>query len=368
MIPIRSAARAFVLAAALALPGTAGAQSLLDRPPNLTGGWVGNPGTLYFNFLHRFTSSDAPVRKVSNVPTFTVAAGLPLRTMVGLHYATNSSLAPAFPNEWEFWARHALLQQDGGAPVDLAGQVAYNNAARGVDGEVTLARRMGNLRLVTAGRVLSDPLEEGETRFAVAGGGTIRISRYFALAGDVATLVDRAAGEKLAWSAGLHLAIPLTPHTLSLQASNTNAYTLQGMSRGEETVRYGFEFTIPLTLSRWFGPGAGGGHGAAVPPPPGAPAATPTADAAAAQAAGTLQQAGMRNMAFAPARIEITAGTTVQWTNNDPLAHSVTANDRSFDSGLIQPGQSWAHTFTAPGTYDFSCTPHPFMKGVVIVR
>jgi plastocyanin len=368
LIPIRSAARAFVLAAALALPGTAGAQSLLDRPPNLTGGWVGNPGTLYFNFLHRFTSSDAPVRKVSNVPTFTIAAGLPLRTMVGLHYATNSALAPAFPNEWEFWARHALFQQDAGAPVDLAGQVAYNNAARGVDGEVTLARRLGNLRLVTAGRVLSDPLEEGETRFAVAAGGTVRISRYFALAGDVATLVDRADGEELAWSAGLHLAIPLTPHTLSLQASNTNAYTLQGMSRGEETVRYGFEFTIPLTLSRWFGPGAGGGHGAAVPPPPGVPAATPSADVAAAQAAGTLQQAGMRNMAYAPARIEIAAGTTVQWTNNDPLPHTVTANDRGFDSGLIQPGQSWAHTFTAPGTYDFSCTPHPFMKGVVIVR
>jgi plastocyanin len=368
LIPTRSAARALVLAAALALPGTAAGQSLLDRPPNLSGGWTGNPGTLYFNFLHRFTASDEPVRKVSNVPTFTVAAGLPLRTMVGLHYATNSSLAPAFPNEWEFWARHALLLQDRGAPVDLAGQVGYNNAARGVDGEVSLARRLGGMRLVAAGRALSDPLEEGGTRFAVAGGGTIRISRYFALAGDVATLVDRADGEEVAWSAGLHLAIPLTPHTLSLQASNTNAYTLQGMSRGEETVRYGFEFTIPLTLSRWFGPGAGGGHGAAVPPPPGAPAATPSVDVAAAEAAGTLQRAGMRNMAFAPARIEIAAGTTVAWTNNDPLAHTVTAADRSFDSGLIQPGQTWAHTFTAPGTYDFSCTPHPFMKGVVIVR
>ncbi|HST62732.1 MAG TPA: cupredoxin family copper-binding protein [Longimicrobium sp.] len=369
MIPTRSAARALVLAAALALPGTAGAQSLLDRPPNLSGGWVGNSGTLYFNFLHRFSSSDAPVRKVSNVPTFTVAAGLPLRTMAGLHYATNSALAPAFPNEWEFWARHALLQQDRGAPVDLAGQVGYNNAAQGVDAEVTLARRLGGMRLVTAGRVLSDPLQDGERRFAVAGGGTVRISRYFAIAGDVATLLDRAEGEEVAWSAGLHLAIPLTPHTLSLQASNTNAYTLQGMSRGEESVRYGFEFTIPLTLSRWFGSNAGGGHGAApVPPPPGAPAATASVDVAAAEAAGTLERAGMRNMAFAPGRMEVAVGTTVQWTNNDPLAHTVTASDRSFDSGLIQPGGTWAHTFTTPGTYDYSCTPHPFMKGVVIVR
>lgn len=361
--------RIAALAAALALPATAGAQSLLDRPPNLTGGWVGNQGTLYFNFLHRFTSSDAPVRKVSNVPTFTVAAGLPMRTMVGFHYATNSALAPGYPNEWEFWARHQLFQQDAGAPLDLGGQVGYNLAADGVDGEVSLGRRIGPVRVVTAARVLSDPLAAGETRFALAGGGTLRISRYFALAGDVATLMDREAGEEMAWSAGLHLAIPLTPHTLSLHASNSNAYTLQGMSRGEETVRYGFEFTIPLTLSRWFGSGAGGGggmHGAVPPPPPGP--ATPSADVAAAEAAGTLSRAGMRNMAFAPARMEVAVGTTVEWTNNDPLAHTVTAADGSFDSGLIQPGGKWAYTFTTPGTYDFNCTPHPFMKGVVIVQ
>ena len=363
MIPTRSA-RALVLAALLAVPGTAGAQSLLDRPPNLSGGWVGNPGTLYFNFLHRFTSSDAPVRKVSNVPTFTVAAGLPLRTMVGFHYATNSALAPGYPNEWEFWARHALFRQDAGAPVDLAGQVSYNLAAEGVDGEVSLARRIGGIRLVTAARVLSDPLAAGETRFALAGGGTLRISRYFAVSGDVAALMNREEGEEVAWGAGLHLAIPLTPHTLSLQATNTNAYTLQGMSRGEETVRYGFEFTIPLTLSRWFGAGAtGASHGDVPPPPPG-----PVTPSAVVPEGGAVERAGMRNMAFAPGRMEIAAGTTVQWTNNDPLAHTVTAANGSFDSGLIQPGQTWAYTFSTPGTYDYACTPHPFMKGVVIVR
>ncbi|HYR06457.1 MAG TPA: hypothetical protein VEQ60_01735, partial [Longimicrobium sp.] len=309
MIRIRIAA----LAAALALPATAGAQSLLDRPPNLSGNWVGNRGTLYFNFLHRFSASDAPVRKVSNVPTFTVAAGLGYRTMLGFHYATNSALAPAYPNEWEFWARHQLLSQDGGGPVDLGGQVGYNLAAEGVDGEVSVARRFGGVRIVTAARVLSDAVEAGETRFALAGGATLRLNRYFALAGDVAALTNRVEGEEVAWSAGLHLAIPLTPHTLSLQASNTNAYTLQGMSRGEESVRYGFEFTIPLTLSRWFGANAGGGHGAApVPPPPAGPA-TPSADASAAEAAGTLQRAGMRNMAFAAPRMEVAVGTTVEW-------------------------------------------------------
>jgi plastocyanin len=78
--------------------------------------------------------------------------------------------------------------------------------------------------------------------------------------------------------------------------------------------------------------------------------------------------AAMRNLAYEPARIEINAGTTVVWRNNDQVEHTVTASDRSWDSGIIRPGATWERTFTRPGTYEFYCTPHPFMKGVVIVR
>jgi hypothetical protein len=46
--------------ALLLSPIGAGGQSLLDRPPNISGEWVGAPGTIYFNFVHRFTTSDAP--------------------------------------------------------------------------------------------------------------------------------------------------------------------------------------------------------------------------------------------------------------------------------------------------------------------
>ena len=350
------------LAAGAIAPG-ARAQSLLDRPPNLSGAWVGSSGQLYFNFMHRFITSDAPERKVTNFPTFTVAAGLPARTLVGFHYSTNSTLAPRFPNEWEFFLRHALFQQDRGAPVDFGAQVGYNLASDGVDGEITLGRRMGPLRLVGAGRVLADADSAGATRFGLGGGATLRVSRYVAVAGDVISLMDREEDEKLAWSAGLHLALPGTPHTLSLQATNTSVYTLQGSSVGDETIRYGFEFTIPLTLQRWFGRSApaGGAAPAALPAPPAAQegGAAPT---------GRVVKAGMRNLAFVPARIEIDAGTTVEWTNNDPLAHTVTAADRSFDSGMIQSGQTWRYTFTRPGTYDYTCTPHPFMKGVVVVK
>ena len=170
---------------------------------------------------------------------------------------------------------------------------------------------------------------------------------------------DSLLGEKPAWSAGLHVAIPGTPHTLSIQATNTNTATLQGSSRGTSQRRYGFEFTIPFTLARYFG--------RRLPPPP--PAAVPSApgDTSAART-GPTATAVIKTLAFQPSRIEVTTGTTVAWTNNDPLEHSVTAIDRSFDSGLIASGASWRHTFTKPGTYQFFCQPHPFMKGVVIVK
>jgi plastocyanin len=323
---------------------------------------------VYFNFLHRFTESGAPDHKVTNVPTFLVATGIAGRALVGFNYATNSNLAPRYPNEWEYFARAALFLQDLGAPIDLVGQGGYNLAAEGLDGELTLARRQGPVRVIAAGRVLSDPFESGGTRVALAGGTTIRVSRWVALAGDAATLLDRERGERVAWSAGVHIALPNTPHSLSLHAANTNTATLQGSSRGSEDVRYGFEFTIPITLRRYFG----GGRAAAPPQP--APQPAP-ADSAQRPAAGTpagaegrATTATIRNFAYLPARLEVAAGTTVEWRNEDQVAHTVTATGGGFSSPLIQPGERWRFTFTAPGTYDYFCTPHPFMKGVVVVR
>src|SRR4026209_1297821 len=92
---------ALFAAAALMVPRVVAPQSLLDRSPNVSGDWTGAPGTLYFNFVHRFSTSGKPERKVSNVPTFLLAAGLPMHFLAGLSYSTNSTLAPRFPNEWE---------------------------------------------------------------------------------------------------------------------------------------------------------------------------------------------------------------------------------------------------------------------------
>jgi plastocyanin len=309
----------------------------------LSGGWLGAPGTLQFNFVHRFGVGDAPLRKVTNSPTFTLAYQLPVPLLIGFNYATSSDIAAAFPNEWEAFARYAHS--------GVALQAGYNQAAGSADAELTAARSVGRLRLMAVGRVLSNGYHSDTTRYAVGGGATLRLHRWVAIAGDATTLLDKRTGEKLAWGAGLQLAIPYSPHTFSLQVTNTNTATLQGASRGIDRVRGGFEFTIPFTLSRYFGKR----HETAQ---NGAPVV----------ATGPVTHAEMKTMTFAPNRIEIAAGTTVTWTNTDPLVHTITADDKSWDSGAIEPGKTWSHTFTQPGEYSFHCTPHPFMKGFVVVR
>ena len=331
--------------------GAAG-QSVLDRTPNLSGGWVGPTGTLHFNFLHRFSVGASPTRKVSNSPTFLLSYRLPVSLLVGFNYSTSSDVAPQFPNEWEAFGRAVPLGVDLGSPVELALQLGYNQAARSADGELTLSRRTGPLRLMSVGRFLSHGFNRDTMRFAIGGGATLRLHRNVALAADAATLLNRRPGEKVAWGAALQLALPYTPHTLSLQVANTNTATLQGASRGTANVRGGFEFTIPFTLNRYF-------HHA--PPPVSAAAAVP--DSAAPQVA-----VAMRQLAFAPNLVEIGAGGTVAWTNRDQLPHTVTADDGAWDSGPIAPGVTWRRTFERPGTYRFHCTPHPFMKGVIVVR
>jgi plastocyanin len=71
---------------------------------------------------------------------------------------------------------------------------------------------------------------------------------------------------------------------------------------------------------------------------------------------------------FRPGRLVVTPGTTIIWTNAGQVAHTVTAEDGSFDSGLIESGQRRALLFSQPGTFPFHCTPHPFMRGEVVVR
>lgn len=334
-------------------PVLAGAQSLMERGPNVGGPWRVPVGVVQFNFSHRFSRGPAPERKVVGFPTFTLATGLPWRASAGLQYSTNSTVAVSYPNEWEFFGRMQPLTQTGGAPVDVGVAASWNLAARGPAGELSLARNEAPVRLLAVGRILADPDETGAD-LGAGGGLVIRLTRHVALAGDVFSLAERDPGERVAWSAGLHLAIPSSPHTLSLHVSNTSGTTMQSSARGGSATRAGFEFTIPFTLARYFGGGGGAEREGEV-------------RRAAPEPGDSVVVIHIANLKFGDA-IEVAPGTTVEWVNDDPLAHTVTAADTSFKSGLIEPGKRFRHRFTEPGRHDYSCEPHPFMKGTVVVR
>jgi plastocyanin len=327
-------------------------QSVLDRSPNLSGGWVAPLGVVQFDFVHRFDASPAPERKVTSFPSFVFAAGLPAHTTIGAFYSTNSTLVARYPNEWEFFGRAAPVRQDNGAPLDFAVEAGYSLAAKGFVGELSLARRAGPVRLLAHGRLLTDP-GDNPMDVAAGGGAVVRLGRWVALAGDVASVVTRAAGEKVAWSAGLQFGIPHTPHTLSLQASNAMGIGLESASRGTGQTLYGFEFTIPITLKRYFGGGR---------KPSEAAAATPVAGTDTA-----LAVIHIKNLAYSSSSLTVLVGTTVEWVNDDPVAHTVVGTSGAFDSGLFEPGASWRRVFTEPGTFDYTCQPHPFMKGTIVV-
>jgi plastocyanin len=70
---------------------------------------------------------------------------------------------------------------------------------------------------------------------------------------------------------------------------------------------------------------------------------------------------------FAPGTITVHVGDTITWVNNGPTEHSATANDKSFDTGLLPKDASASHTFTQSGTFAYICKIHPFMHGTVVV-
>lgn len=70
---------------------------------------------------------------------------------------------------------------------------------------------------------------------------------------------------------------------------------------------------------------------------------------------------------FDPATVNIAAGTTVTWTNNDSVSHTVTAKEALFDSGNLSRGATFSSTFSQNGTFEYYCKIHPSMKGKVVV-
>lgn len=78
----------------------------------------------------------------------------------------------------------------------------------------------------------------------------------------------------------------------------------------------------------------------------------------------------VKDFAFSPATITVKPGAKISVTNQDSVGHTLTSDDgKSFDTKLVAQGQSATITApTTPGSYPFHCTPHPYMKGILVVK
>lgn len=76
------------------------------------------------------------------------------------------------------------------------------------------------------------------------------------------------------------------------------------------------------------------------------------------------------DFSYSPKTVTIQAGESVSWSNNGQSPHTVTADGGSFDSGNLNPGQGYSHTFSTAGTYAYHCQYHQAqgMVGTVIVQ
>jgi plastocyanin len=75
----------------------------------------------------------------------------------------------------------------------------------------------------------------------------------------------------------------------------------------------------------------------------------------------------IQGFAFEPPALEISPGTGVTWTNEDPEAHTVTAEDGSFDSGPIEPGRTFSVRIEETGRIAYVCRIHSLMTGTLRV-
>lgn len=79
----------------------------------------------------------------------------------------------------------------------------------------------------------------------------------------------------------------------------------------------------------------------------------------------------IQDFTFSPATLTIKVGTTVQWRNNGPSAHTTTSDAATWNSGTLNApmgggaygggsaGGSYSFTFNATGTYGYHCSLHP---------
>jgi plastocyanin len=101
-----------------------------------------------------------------------------------------------------------------------------------------------------------------------------------------------------------------------------------------------------------------------------APAETPADATQGAEALAAAEvPVDIRDFAYSPNPIEIAAGDTVTWTNQDEVPHTATGEDRNvLQSGTISPGASFSQSFPEAGEFGYFCEFHPNMSGTIVVQ
>ena len=103
----------------------------------------------------------------------------------------------------------------------------------------------------------------------------------------------------------------------------------------------------------------------------GMPTAQPTSAPAAGGAVVRLHQhvvhVSIMNFAFGPARLVVSPGTRLVWTNQDSDPHTVTSTTGIWASDALDTGSQFARVFTTAGTFPYYCSIHPFMHGTIVV-
>jgi plastocyanin len=75
------------------------------------------------------------------------------------------------------------------------------------------------------------------------------------------------------------------------------------------------------------------------------------------------------NFTFSPKVLTVPKGTVVQWINHDDIPHVIASADKKFKkSPPLDTDQSFSHTFSESGTYEYFCAIHSTMTGTVIVK
>ena len=109
--------------------------------------------------------------------------------------------------------------------------------------------------------------------------------------------------------------------------------------------------------------GGGGGDTAAQTQEQTQPEATDTGGGE----AGGSEEVSIGDNFFEPEEVTVSAGTTIKWTNEGQVPHTVT-QEGGFDSGTLEPGAEFEQTFDEAGEIDYVCTIHAGQTGKVVVE